>query len=169
MIRPIVKYGDPILERPAEPVSEFNGELKQLASDMFEAMYAYKGVGLAAPQVGVPIRMAVIDVSAGADPNERLVIVNPEVLETSGSQTGEEGCLSIPGFREEVTRANKVKIRAQDLDGQWFEKDAEELLARAMLHERDHLEGILFLQYLSPLKRELIRRKIRKMAKAGEW
>ncbi len=169
MVRSIVKYGDPVLEKPADPVKQFSPELKKLVEDMFESMYAHRGVGLAAPQVGVSQRVAVIDVSAGDDPAQRFVMINPEVVETSGSQTGEEGCLSIPGFREDVTRANKVRIRAQDQDGNWYEKDGEELLARAVLHERDHLDGILFLSYLSPLKRELIRRRIKKLIRAGEW
>ncbi len=169
MILPIVKYGDPVLERKAEPVTEFNLELRQLVDNMWESMYAHKGIGLAAPQVGVSKRLAIIDVSAGEDPAQRLVMINPEVVVTEGSQTGEEGCLSIPGFRENVTRPQRVKIRAQNLEGEWFEQDGEELLARAMLHEKDHLDGVLFLSYLSPLKRELIRRKIKKLAKAGEW
>lgn len=169
MIRSIVKYGDPVLEKTAEPVKEFTPELKKLVDDMFDSMYAHRGVGLAAPQVGVSKRLAVVDVTAGEDPAQRFVMINPEVVETSGSQTGEEGCLSIPGFREDVTRPNRVKIRAQDLDGRWFEKDGEELLARAMLHEKDHLDGVLFLSHLSPLKRELIRRKIKKLVRAGEW
>ncbi len=169
MIRPIVKYGDPVLETAAEPVTEFTPELERFVDEMFESMYAHKGIGLAAPQVGVSKRLAVIDVSAGQDPDQRLVMINPEIVEKSGSQVGEEGCLSIPGFREDVKRASKVKVRAQDARGEWFEKDVEELLARAVLHENDHLDGILFLAHLSPLKRELIRRKIRKLVKAGEW
>jgi peptide deformylase len=170
MIRPIVKYGNPVLETPAEPVTNFSSpELKQLVDDMFDSMYAHKGVGLAAPQIGVSQRLAVVDVSAGEDPAQRLVMINPEVVEKHGSQTDEEGCLSIPGFREQVTRPAKVKIRAQDISGEWFERDAEALLARALLHEKDHLDGVLFLSYLSPLKRELIKRKIKKLAKAGEW
>jgi len=170
MIRPIVKYGDPILETPAEPITEFSTpELERLIGDMFDSMYAHKGVGLAAPQIGVSKRLAVVDTTSGEDPSARVVMINPEVVEKSGSQRGEEGCLSIPGFREEVTRAAKVRIRAQNAEGEWFEKDGEELLARALLHERDHLDGILFLSYLSPLKRELIKRKIRKLQKAGEW
>lgn len=169
MIRSIVKYGDPILETVAQPVTQFDDKLAALVEDMFESMYANKGVGLAAPQVGVSQRLAVIDVSGGEDPDKRLIMINPEVTETSGSQTGEEGCLSIPPFREQVTRPNHVKIRAQDLKGQWFETEGEELLARAILHEKDHLDGILFLSHLSPLKRELIRRRIKKMIKAGDW
>lgn len=169
MIRPIVKYGDPVLETPAEPVREFTPELKKLVGDMFESMYAHRGVGLAAPQVGISKRLAVVDVSAGEDPEQRFVMINPEIIERSGSQRGEEGCLSIPGFREDVTRPNKIRVRAQDEDGNWFEKDGEELLARAVLHENDHLDGVLFLSHLSALKRELIRRKIKKLIRAGEW
>lgn len=169
MILRIRKYGDPVLETKAEPVTEFNGELKQLAADMFETMYANKGIGLAAPQVGVSKRLAVLDPSAGEDEAAKLVLVNPEILVREGVQIGEEGCLSIPGFREDVKRAYRVRVRAQDLDGNFFETDGEELLARAIQHEIDHLDGILFLQHLSLLKRDLIKRKIRKLVKAGEW
>lgn len=169
MILRIRKYGDPVLETKAEPVTEFNGELRQLAEDMFETMYANKGVGLAAPQVGVSRRLAVIDTSAGEDESARLVLVNPEILVKEGTQIGEEGCLSIPGFREDVKRAWRVRVRAQDLEGKFFEIEGEELLARVMQHEIDHLDGILFLQHLSLLKRDLIKRKIRKLVKAGEW
>ncbi len=169
MILRIRKYGDPVLETKAEPVTEFNGELKQLAADMFETMYANKGIGLAAPQVGVSKRLAVLDHSAGEDESAKLVLVNPEILVKEGMQIGEEGCLSIPGFREDVKRAYRVRVRAQDLDGNFFETEGEELLARAIQHEIDHLDGILFLQHLSLLKRDLIKRKIRKLVKAGEW
>ncbi|MGC8758873.1 MAG: peptide deformylase [Bryobacteraceae bacterium] len=169
MILRIRKYGDPVLEIPAEPVTEFNGELRQLADDMFETMYANKGIGLAAPQVGVSRRLAVLDPSAGEDPAAKLVLVNPVILVKEGVQIGEEGCLSIPGFREDVRRAYRVRVRAQDLDGNPFETEGEELLARAIQHEIDHLDGILFLQHLSLLKRDLIKRKIRKLVKAGEW
>lgn len=169
MVRSIVKYGDPILEKVAQPVTQFDSALRKLVDDMFESMYAHKGVGLAAPQIGVSQRLAIVDISAGEDPEQRLVMINPEVIETSGSQVGEEGCLSIPGFREQVKRPNLVKIRAQNVKGEWFEKEGDELLARALLHEKDHLDGILFLAHLSPLKRELIRRKIKKLVKAGDW
>jgi len=169
MILRIRKYGDPVLETKAEPVTEFNSELRQLAEDMIETMYANKGIGLAAPQVGVSRRLAVIDPSAGEEEQARLVLVNPEILVKEGVQIGEEGCLSIPGFREDVKRAYRVRLRAQDLDGNFFETEGEELLARAMQHEIDHLDGILFLQHLSLLKRDLIKRKIRKLVKAGEW
>jgi peptide deformylase len=136
---------------------------------MFETMYANKGLGLAAPQVGVSKRLTVLDPSAGEDEAAKLVLVNPEILVREGVQIGEEGCLSIPGFREDVRRAYRVRVRAQDLDGNFFETDGEELLARAIQHEIDHLDGILFLQHLSLLKRDLIKRKIRKLVKAGEW
>lgn len=169
MILRIRKYGDPVLETPAEPVTEFSGELRQLAEDMFETMYANKGIGLAAPQVGVSKRLAVIDASAGEDPAAKLVLVNPVILVKEGVQIGEEGCLSIPGFREDVKRAYRVRVRAQNLEGSFFETEGEELLARVIQHEIDHLDGILFLQHLSLLKRDLIKRKIRKLVKAGEW
>ncbi|MCX7605444.1 MAG: peptide deformylase [Bryobacteraceae bacterium] len=169
MILRIRKYGDPVLETPAEPVTEFNGELRQLAEDMFETMYANKGIGLAAPQVGISRRLAVIDPTAGEDAAAKLVLVNPVILVKEGTQIGEEGCLSIPGFREDVKRAYRVRVRAQDLEGNFFETEGEELLARVIQHELDHLDGILFLQHLSLLKRDLIKRKIRKLVKAGEW
>lgn len=178
MVYDIVKYMNaPILERPADPVVEFDTpELHTLIEDMFETMYEKHGVGLAAPQIGVPKRLTVIDVagSKGGDDEEeaepeRIVLINPEVIGKSGKQTGEEGCLSIPGFREPVTRAKIAKVRAQDAKGEWFEITGEALLARAMLHEIDHLNGILFLSHLSALKRDLIKRKIRKLQKAGEW
>ena len=169
MIYPIVKYGNPVLERPAAPVTEFNEDLKTLVADMFESMYEAKGVGLAAPQIGISKRLAVIDVSFKENPREKLVLANPEIIHTEGKQTQSEGCLSIPDFRENVTRANIVTIRAQDVNGKWYEKTGEELLARAFLHETDHLNGKLYISHLSALKRDLIKRKIRKLVKAGEW
>lgn len=170
MVYPIVKYGDPVLETAAAPVAEFDTpELHQLLADMFESMYAAKGVGLAAPQIGIGRRIAVIDCSVGEDEAERLVLINPEILATEGSQTAEEGCLSIPGFREQVTRARRVTVRAQDVKGEWFERTGEDLLARAFLHETDHLNGRLYISHVSVLKRDLIKRKIRKLVKAGEW
>ena len=169
MIYPIVKYGNPVLEKPAAPVTEFNDELKKLVEDMFESMYEAKGVGLAAPQIGISKRLAVIDVSFKENPREKLVLANPEIIHAEGKQTQSEGCLSIPDFRENVTRANIVTIRAQDVNGEWYEKTGEELLARAFLHETDHLNGKLYITHLSALKRDLIKRKIRKLVKAGEW
>ena len=170
MVRKVVKYGDPILERKADLITEFDmPELHQLIDDMFETMYSARGVGLAAPQVAVGKRLTVIDVSAGEEGGEKLVLINPEILSKEGSQVGEEGCLSIPGFREDVKRAKRVRARAQNVKGEFFEVEGEDTLARCLLHETDHLNGILFLSYLSPLKRDLIRRKIKKLQKAGEW
>jgi peptide deformylase len=126
----IVKYPDPILQQPGEPVTEFNDELRQLIADMFESMYAGQGVGLAAPQVGVSKRIVVIDLSGGKDPETKIVLVNPEIISSEGKQYGEEGCLSFPEIRERVSRAAKVRVRAQDGYGKWFEQDGEELLAR---------------------------------------
>jgi peptide deformylase len=163
-------YGDPVLEQLCDPVEEFDTpELHQLVEDMFETMRDANGVGLAAPQIGITKRLTVIDCSAGEDPDEKLVLINPEILEKVGTQVGEEGCLSIPGFRGDVKRAQKVVVRAQDAKGETFEIEGEELLARAILHENDHLDGVLFLRHLTPLKRELIKRKIRKLRKKGEW
>ena len=169
MIYPIVLYGDPVLERPAEPVTEFNDALKKLVEDMFESMYAAHGVGLAAPQIGIGKRLAVIDVTFKEDPEAKLVLVNPEIIRREGRQTSQEGCLSLPEFRENVIRANIVTVRAQDVNGNWFEKTGEELLARALLHETDHLNGRLFISHVSGLKRDLIKRKIKKLVRAGEW
>jgi peptide deformylase len=169
MIYPIVKFGDPVLEKPAEPVTAFDEELKKLVEDMFESMYAAHGVGLAAPQIGISKRLAVIDITFKDDPDAKLVLANPEIIHTEGKHRQNEGCLSIPEFREPVTRAQKVTIRAQDVNGQWYEKTGEDLLARAFLHETDHLNGKLYISHISALKRDLIKRRIRKLAKAGEW
>jgi peptide deformylase len=169
MILEIVKYPDPVLQRPAEPVTEFGKELQTLVNDMFDSMYAAQGIGLAAPQVGVSKRLTVIDLSFQKDPEQKLVLVNPEVIFREGKQFAEEGCLSFPEIREKVSRAAKVKIRAQDAKGNWFEKDAEELLSRCFQHEIDHLDGVLFIFRISALKRDLALRKIRKMQRAGEW
>jgi peptide deformylase len=169
MIYPIVKYGNPVLEKPAEPVAVFDDELKKLVEDMFESMYAARGVGLAAPQIGIGKRLAVIDVTFKEDPDAKLVLVNPEILHQEGRNKQNEGCLSIPDFREPVTRARKVTVRAQDIHGKWFEKTGEDLLARAFLHETDHLNGKLYISHISGLKRDLMKRKIRKLMKAGEW
>ncbi len=169
MIYPIVLYGNPVLETPAEPVTEFNDDLKKLVEDMFESMYAAHGVGLAAPQIGISKRLAVIDVTFKEDPDAKLVLVNPEIIHREGKQTSQEGCLSLPDFRENVTRANIVTVRAQDVNGNWFEKTGEELLARALLHETDHLNGRLFISHVSGLKRDLIKRKIKKLVRTGQW
>jgi peptide deformylase len=169
MIYPIVKFGNPVLEKPAAPVTVFDDELRKLIDDMFESMYAAKGIGLAAPQIGISRRVAVIDVTFKEDPKAKIVLINPEIIHTEGKHTQSEGCLSIPDFRENVTRPNKVIVCAQDAHGQVFEKTGDELLARALLHETDHLSGKLYISHISALKRDLMRRKIRKLMKAGEW
>lgn len=169
MIYPVVKFGDPVLEKVAKPVVDFDAELKKLVADMFESMYAAHGVGLAAPQIGISKRLAVIDVSFGEIPEAKLVLVNPEIVHTEGKQTQSEGCLSVPEFREPVTRARVVTVRAKDENGKEYEKTGEDLLARAFLHETDHLNGKLYLNHLSSLKRDLMKRKIRKLMKAGQW
>ena len=170
MVYPIVKYGNPVLEKPAETVTEFDTpELNKLIEDMFESMYAAHGVGLAAPQIGIPKRISVIDCSNGQNPAEKIVLINPEIVKAEGKQICEEGCLSVPGFREHVTRPRVVTVRAQNEKGEWREMTGEDLLARAFLHETDHLNGRLYITHVSILKRDLIRRKIRKLQKAGEW
>jgi len=169
MIREIVKYPDPILQKPTEPVTEFDDELRELVDDMFESMYAAQGIGLAAPQVGISKRLTVIDLSFKKNPEEKIVLINPEIIHKEGRQNEDEGCLSLPEIREKVSRAEKVRVRAQDVTGKWFEIDGEELLARAFQHEIDHLDGILFIFRVSALKRDLLLRKIRKMQKNGEW
>jgi peptide deformylase len=169
MVYPIVKFPDPILQRPAEPVIAFDDELRRLVDDMFESMYAAHGIGLAAPQIGIPKRLTVIDLSFQKAPEEKIALINPEVVTKEGKIFEEEGCLSLPDIREKVSRAAKVKIRAQDLEGNWFEREADELLARAFQHEIDHLDGILFIFRISALKRDFVLRKIRKLQRAGEW
>ena len=170
MIYSIVKYGDPVLETQAETVTEFDtDELHKLLDDMFESMYAAKGVGLAAPQIGIGKRIAVVDLSVGEDPEKKIVLINPEIIHREGAQQSEEGCLSLPGFREQVTRPFRVTVRAQDAKGNRFEQTGEELLARAFSHEIDHLSGRLYISHVSALKRDLIRRKVKKLVKAGEW
>ena len=165
----ILKYPDPVLEQPGEPVTDFDDELRKLVADMFETTYASQGIGLAAPQVGVSKRLTVIDLSQGKDPEQRFVLINPEIILSEGKQYEEEGCLSFPDIREKVVRAAKVRIRAQNEHGKWFEVDGEELLSRAFQHEIDHLDGILFIIRMSALKRGLNLRKIRKMQSDGTW
>ena len=169
MIHPIVKLGNVVLEKRAETIMVFDDALRQLAEDMFESMYAAHGVGLAAPQIGVSTRIAVIDVTFKEDPAQKIVLVNPEIMRVEGRQVGTEGCLSIPEFREKVTRPKRVTIRAQNLEGKFFEMTGEDLLARAFMHETDHLIGKLFISHISALKRDLIKRKVRKLARTGQW
>jgi len=165
----IVKFGDPILEKPTTPVKNFDAKLEELAEDMFASMYAAQGVGLAAPQIGLTLRMAVVDVTGGKNPEAKIVLANPEVIHAEGEKREEEGCLSIPGFRGYVIRPQFVTVKAQNAKGETFEIRGEDLLARAFCHEIDHLNGILFIQHLSMLKRDLIKRKIKKLRKQGEW
>jgi len=169
MILKIVKYPEPVLSRPGEPVTEFNDELRRLVADMFETTYANQGIGLAAPQVGVSKRLATIDLSMGKEPDDKLVFINPEIIFSDGKVYEEEGCLSFPEIREKVVRAAKVRVRAQDQYGKWFELDGDDLMARCMQHEIDHVDGMLFIFRMSTLKRNLNLRKIRKMQSAGEW
>ena len=170
MVYPIVKLFDPVLEREAETVTEFDTpQLNKLLADMFESMYAAKGVGLAAPQIGIGRKIAVIDTSVGENPDDKLVLINPKILHLEGKNTSEEGCLSIPGFREQVTRAKRATMKAQNAKGVWYEMTGEDLLARAFQHEIDHLNGKLYIKHISALKRDLIKRKVKKLVKAGEW
>jgi peptide deformylase len=170
MVYPIVKFGDPVLEQEAEDVTDFGSpELDKFLEDMFESMYAAKGVGLAAPQIGFSRKISVIDVSNGERPEDKLVLINPKIVKVEGRQEGEEGCLSIPTFREQVRRAKRVTLRAQNAKGEEFEMTGEDLLARAFLHETDHLHGRLYITHISALKRDLMKRKIKKLQRAGDW
>ena len=169
MIYPITKYGAAVLESSANPVEVFDEGLAKLCEDMFESMYVAQGVGLAAPQIGRAKKLAVVDVSVGKNPEAKLVLANPEVIYVEGDQREEEGCLSLPGFRGSVLRPAHVTIRAQNVRGETYEMRGEGLLARAFCHEIDHLNGVLFIQHLSMLKRDLIKRRIRKLRKTGDW
>lgn len=165
----IVTWPNSILDTPAEPVTDFGLKLKTLVSDMFETMYAAPGVGLAAVQVGVSQRLFVMDCSGGKDPDQQVVMINPEIIHVEGEQNGEEGCLSFPGIFTPVERSLRAVVRAHDINGNEFEIDETELTARCMLHETDHCDGIVFLDKMSALKRELVKRKIKKLQKAGKW
>lgn len=162
----ILEFPDLRLRTKALPVSTFDAQLKQLAADMLETMYAAPGIGLAATQVNVHRRLLVTDVSE--EHNDPRVLVNPEILHAEGHQTYQEGCLSVPGIFADVERAGLVRVRAQDLDGRWFEFEADGLLAVCIQHEMDHLVGKLFVDYLSPLKREMVRRKLEKARRQAE-
>jgi len=166
-IRPIVKFGDPVLHAPAAPVDRIDDEIRRLVDDMIATMYAAPGIGLAAPQVGVPLRVIVIDLSVGDDPKQVIRLVNPEFVEREGDQKHEEGCLSVPGYAGSPARPARVVVRGLDLDGRERVHTATELLARAFCHEIDHIDGLLFVDRLSPLKRDLMRRKLKKRAREG--
>jgi peptide deformylase len=168
-IHEVIKYPDPVLTKPGETVTVFDAETAQLVEEMFDSMYAAQGIGLAAPQIGISKRITVIDVSFKERPEDKLALINPVILDKHGKQVEEEGCLSLPEIREKVTRAAWVKVRAQNVKGETFEVEGEELLARALQHEIDHLNGILFIDHLSRLKRDLVQRRIRKLQKNGEW
>lgn len=169
MILNVVKYGDPILTKRAEEVSEFDENLRKLVDDMFQTMYGAPGVGLAAPQVGVLKRLFVMDCSSGKDKKQKVVLINPVIETEEGEQIGDEGCLSFPGMFLEIKRPQRVVVRAGDLDGSEITLDVMDLQARCVSHETDHLDGELFINYLSPLKRDLTKRKIRKRIKQGDW
>ena len=165
----VLKYPDPLLTRPAAAVTVFDENLDHFVADMFESMYAAQGIGLAAPQIGVLQQITVIDTSFQKEPNDKIVLINPVIVDREGEQYEEEGCLSLPEIREKVKRSAWVNVRAQNARGEFFEVNGEELLARAMQHEIDHLHGTLFLDHLSRLKRDLVQRRIRKLQKNGEW
>ena len=166
-IRPIVKFGDPVLHAPAAPVDRIDDQIRALLDDMIATMYAAPGIGLAAPQIGVPLRVIVIDLSVGEDPSRVIRLVNPEFVERDGEQKHEEGCLSVPGYAGSPTRPERVVVRGLDPEGHERVYTATELLARAFCHEIDHIDGLLFVDRLSPLKRDLMRRKLRKRARDG--
>jgi peptide deformylase len=168
-IHEVVKYPDPVLSKPAETVTEFNAEIEQLVEEMFDSMYAAQGIGLAAPQINISKRITVIDVSFKERPEDKIALINPVILDREGKQVEEEGCLSLPEIREKVARASWVKVRAQNVKGETFEVEGEELFARALQHEIDHLNGVLFIDHLSRLKRDLVQRRIKKLQKNGEW
>jgi len=169
MVLPILKYGAQELKTPSKKVDVFNGELEKIAKNMIETMYSAPGIGLAAPQIGLNICLTTIDLSVGEDPTQLLILCNPEIVDTVGEQKSEEGCLSIPDFTDTVVRPRKLTVRGQNIHGEDLRFDAEELLARCFSHEIDHLNGILFIDRLSALKKTLIRNKIKKLAKAGNW
>ena len=169
MIREIVKYPEPILAKKAEPVVKFDAALETLVADMFDSMYAAEGIGLAGPQIAVSQRVVVIDLSFQKDPQQKIVLINPEIIYSDGKQREEEGCLSLPDIRAKVDRAATVRVRAQNVKGETIELEGTELLSRAFQHEIDHIDGILFIDRVSRLKRDLLIRRIKKLQQAGEW
>jgi peptide deformylase len=169
MIRPILKYGDQALHEPARPVDTITPDIERLVDDMIDTMYAAPGVGLAAPQVGVPLRVFVVDISVGRDPRGLIVMINPVFVERDGMQLEDEGCLSVPGFNATVVRPQRAVVNGLDRSGTEHQIEGTGLLARAFQHEMDHLDGTLFVDRLRGIKRDLIVRKIRKMTRAGKW
>jgi peptide deformylase len=168
-LRPIVKWGHPMLHTPSAPVLNIDGEIAKLFDDMVETMYAAPGIGLAAPQIAVPLRVIVVDLSVGEDPKQLIKLVNPEFVEKTGEQKHEEGCLSVPGYGGNPTRPARVVVKGLDPHGNERVYEGTELLARAFCHEIDHIDGLLFVDRLTPLKRDLMKRKLRKRVKADDW
>jgi peptide deformylase len=168
-LRPIVKYGHPMLHATSEPVKEIDGQIARLLDDMVETMYAAPGIGLAAPQIAVPLRVIVIDLSVGEDPAQVIKLINPEFVEREGEQRHEEGCLSVPGYGGSPIRPARVTVKGLDPEGKEQVYSATDLLARAFCHEIDHIDGLLFVDRLTPLKRDLLKRKLRKKAKSDDW
>jgi peptide deformylase len=168
-LRPIVKWGDPVLHAPAAAVEEIDGSIDTLVADMVQTMYAAPGIGLAAPQVGVPLRVIVIDLSVGEEKGQLITLINPQFVEHDGEQRCEEGCLSMPGYGGSPVRPARVVVKGLDLEGQERVYTATDLLARAFCHEIDHIDGLLFVDRLTPLKRDLLKRKLRKKARANDW
>jgi peptide deformylase len=169
MLRPLLRYGADVLHRPAAAVAAITPEIDRLIDDMIETMYAAPGIGLAAPQIGQPLRIFVVDISIGRDPKGLIVMINPEFVERDGMQLEEEGCLSVPGFNATVVRPQHAVVKGLDREGQEQRIDATGLLARAFQHEMDHLDGTLFVDRLRGIKRDMIVRKIKKLSKAGKW
>jgi peptide deformylase len=168
-VRPIVKYGHPMLHEPSEPVREIDGTIRKLLDDMVETMYAAPGIGLAAPQIAVPLRVIVVDLSVGEEPGQLIKLINPEFVLRQGEQRHDEGCLSVPGFGGSPVRPERVVVKGLDPDGQERMYEGTELLARAFCHEIDHIDGLLFVDRLTPLKRDLMKRKLRKKARTDDW
>jgi peptide deformylase len=169
MIRPLLRHGAPVLHRPADPVPTLTPEIQSVIDDLIQTMYAAPGIGLAAPQIGVPLRIFVVDVTAGRSSGELVVVVNPEFVERDGMQVEEEGCLSVPGFNASVVRPARVVVRGLDRQGVERTVEATGLLARAFQHEIDHLDGTLFIDRLRGIKRDLIVRRIQKLKRSGKW
>ncbi len=168
-VRPIVKYGHPMLHQPSEPVRELDGAIRKLLDDMVETMYAAPGIGLAAPQIAVPLRVIVVDLSVGEEKGQLIKLINPELVLREGEQRHDEGCLSVPGFGGSPVRPERVVVKGLDPDGQERTYEGTELLARAFCHEIDHIDGLLFVDRLTPLKRDLMKRKLRKKARTDDW
>ena len=167
-VLPIRIYPDPVLRAKCREVKDFDAGLRKLAADMVETMHAAPGVGLAAPQIGVDLRVAVVDLSVGEDPEQVFVVVNPEIVHREGTEVAEEGCLSLPGINDKVDRPTRIRVRAVDLEGKPLEIEAEEWLARAFCHEIDHLNGVLFTDYLRGLRKERVKRQLRRLAEDQE-